>query len=62
MVRTTTYAENLLSLRVMEKLGMKFVRTVRMIVKERSQADIFHVDSSEVWHGYAVACALTKED
>jgi RimJ/RimL family protein N-acetyltransferase len=56
----TTYAENLPSRRVMEKLGMKLVRRFRLTVEDLAQVDTFHVDTLDLWDGDDVEYALRR--
>lgn len=59
-VVATTYQDNLASRRVMEKLGMTFVRAFRC-APEDLPSDTAYTDSVEVWDGEDVAYALDRE-
>lgn len=62
-VVATTYQDNLASIRVMEKAGLKFVRTYRMTVEELLANDTAaHSASEELWDGDDVEYELLKED
>lgn len=58
----TTYEHNLGSRRVMEKVGMKLVRTYRMTAEEVAAAGTFVANPGEVWEGNDVEYALERED
>jgi RimJ/RimL family protein N-acetyltransferase len=55
-----TYSENLASRRVMEKSGMKLVRTYRMTPAELASA-MTYVPTDVIWHGDDVEYALDRE-
>ena len=60
-VFATTYQDNLASRRVMEKAGLKLVRTYRMTAAELlANETTFHSASEELWDGYDVEYALLK--
>ncbi|HYB02005.1 MAG TPA: GNAT family N-acetyltransferase [Ktedonobacteraceae bacterium] len=62
-VVATTYEDNLASIRVMEKAGLKFVRTYRMTVEELLANDTAaHSASEELWDGDDVEYELLKTD
>ena len=62
-VVATTYQDNLASIRVMEKAGLKFVRTYRMTVEELLANDTAaHSASEELWDGDDVEYELLKTD
>lgn len=62
-VFATTYLDNLASRRVMEKVGLKLVRTYRMTVAGLLANDsISHSTSEELWNGDDVEYALLKAD
>ena len=57
-----TYSENVASRRVMEKAGLKHVRTFRMTPTEIAAADTFQGSSDEVWDADDVEYALDAAD
>jgi RimJ/RimL family protein N-acetyltransferase len=62
-VVATTYQDNLASIRVMEKAGLKFVRTYRMTVEELLASDTAaRSTSEELWDGDDVEYELLKDD
>ena len=62
-VVATTYQDNLASRRVMEKAGLKFVRTYRMTVAELlTNNTTSHSISEELWDGDDVEYELLKAD
>jgi RimJ/RimL family protein N-acetyltransferase len=62
-VVATTYQDNLASIRVMEKAGLKFVRAFRMTVEELLTSDTAaHSTSEELWAGDDVEYELLKDD
>ena len=62
-VLATTYQDNLASLRVMEKAGLKLVRTYRMTIAELQANDTTsHNTSEELWDGFDVEYELLKAD
>ena len=61
-VSATTYEENLASRRVMEKLGMKLVRTYRMTPAELLAEPTFDTTGEEPWDGDDVEYALERSD
>ncbi|NKB69467.1 MAG: GNAT family N-acetyltransferase [Candidatus Latescibacteria bacterium] len=58
----STYQDNTPSLRVMEKAGLKFVRSFRITVADMQQSDTYHVDTdeAEIWDGDDVEYALDR--
>ena len=56
----TTYEANRASIRVMEKVGMRFAHSVRMSAADIAAADTYHSDSVEVWDGCDLEYALTR--
>lgn len=60
-VTATTYQDNLASRRVMEKVGMRLVRTYRPTPADVVAADTF-VPAGEVWDGDDVEYALAKAE
>lgn len=62
-VDATTYQNNLASIRVMEKAGLKFVRAYRMTIEELLANDTAaHSASEELWDGDDVEYELLKND
>ncbi|MEM8535576.1 MAG: GNAT family N-acetyltransferase [Chloroflexota bacterium] len=61
-VVATTYEENIGSRRVMEKVGMKLMRTFRITVDDLVHSGSFHSTSLEVWDGADVEYALERAD
>jgi RimJ/RimL family protein N-acetyltransferase len=61
-VVATTYQDNLASRRVMEKAGLRLVRTFRITPEELAAAGTFQVTSQEPWDGDDVEYALRKAD
>jgi len=59
-VVATTYQDNLASRRVMEKVGMKFVRAFRLTPEDIIKSDTSVTDSMAVWEGDDVAYALAR--
>ncbi|MHB8645177.1 MAG: GNAT family N-acetyltransferase [Thermomicrobiales bacterium] len=60
-VFATTYQDNLGSRRVMEKAGMRLVRTFRMTTEELL-AHGYHATSEDLWDGDDVEYALEKAE
>ena len=61
-VVATTYQDNLASRRVMEKAGMRLVRTFRMTSSDLQQEGTCHIPSLDLWDGDDVEYALDKAD
>jgi RimJ/RimL family protein N-acetyltransferase len=61
-VTATTYGENVGSRRVMEKLGMRLVRTYRMTVEELKFHNAYDADNPDLWPGDDVEYAITREE
>ena len=61
-VIATTYEENRASRRVMEKLGMRYVRSFRYSEAEIGASDTSYTDSAEVWPGEDVEYALERAE
>jgi RimJ/RimL family protein N-acetyltransferase len=61
-VCATTYEDNIASRRVMEKAGMKVVRTYHSTPEEIAAAGTFVATPGEVWDGDDVEYALEKAD
>jgi RimJ/RimL family protein N-acetyltransferase len=61
-VFATTYQDNLASRRVMEKAGLRLVRTYRITLADLLAADTYHSTSEELWDGDDVEYALLKAD
>ena len=56
----STYEANRASIRVMEKVGMRFAHSVRLSAADIAAADTYHSDSVEVWDGCDLEYALTR--
>ena len=56
----TTYQDNLASRRVMEKIGMRFVRAFRYTPEDIKKSDTSMTDSVAVWDGDDVEYALSN--
>jgi RimJ/RimL family protein N-acetyltransferase len=61
-VVATTYQDNLASRRVMEKAGLRLVRTYRLTPADLQATGTFDATSLEVWDGDEVEYALRKAD
>src|SRR5947209_20105481 len=61
-VFATTYQDNLASRRVMEKAGLKLVRTYRITLADLLATGTFHITSEDLWDGDDVEYALLKAD
>lgn len=61
-VIATTYEENAASRRVMEKLGMRFIRSFRYSAEEIGASDTSYTGSAEVWPGEDVAYAIERAE
>jgi len=61
-VFATTYQDNLASRRVMEKVGMRLVRSYRLTPADLVAAGAFHSASQDLWEGDEVEYALKKAD
>jgi RimJ/RimL family protein N-acetyltransferase len=61
-VIATTYEENGASRRVMEKLGMRYVRAFRLTPEELTRSDTHHAESVEVWNGDDVEYCITRDE
>lgn len=61
-VVATTYQDNLASRRVMEKVGMKLVRTFRITPADLIGMGTYHVSSPDLWDGDDVEYALERAD
>lgn len=61
-VSAHTYQDNQASRRVMEKCGMRFVRSYRITLEELLQTGTFDVASNELWDGDDVEYAITREE
>ena len=57
-VVASTYQDNLASQRVMQKLGMRFVRRFRLSMADIQKSDTSHTDSVEIWDGDDVEICL----
>ncbi|MEM7799890.1 MAG: GNAT family N-acetyltransferase [Chloroflexota bacterium] len=62
LIVATTYEANLGSRRVMEKLGMRHVRSFRLTPEDLQTSDTSHQESEEVWDGDDVEYAITREE
>ena len=61
-VFATTYEENIGSRRVMEKAGLKLVRTFRSTPEELAAGGTYVFTPDEVWEGEDVEYALEREE
>jgi RimJ/RimL family protein N-acetyltransferase len=61
-VLATTYQDNLASRRVMEKCGMRLVRTFRLTEDDLDADASFYSTSEQLWDGDDVEYAITKEE
>jgi RimJ/RimL family protein N-acetyltransferase len=61
-VVATTYQDNLASRRVMEKVGMRLVRSYRLTPEDLLAADTFDGASQDMWDGDDVEYALERAD
>lgn len=61
-VVATTYEENVASMRVMERLGMRLVRRFRLTTDDLLASDTHHVSSLDLWDGDDLEYALTRAD
>jgi RimJ/RimL family protein N-acetyltransferase len=61
-VYATTYEFNAASRRVMEKLGMRLVRSFRLAADDLAGAGTFAGGAREVWEGDEVEYAITREE
>ena len=61
-VTATTYSANQASRRVMEKLGMTFLRSFRMTADDLSSSDTSFHTAEHVWDGDDVEYCLEKAD
>jgi RimJ/RimL family protein N-acetyltransferase len=61
-VVATAYQDNLASRRVLEKAGLRLVRTFRLTPADLLAADTFHVASPYVWDGDDVEYALDRAE
>ena len=59
-VVATTYEHNILSRRVMEKVGMVLIRRFRLTPEALQNTDTFYTGTLEVWDGEDVEYALEK--
>ena len=59
-VVATTYGENLASRRVMEKVGMRLVRTFRLMPEDLQATASYHVTPADIWDGDDVEYAIEK--
>jgi RimJ/RimL family protein N-acetyltransferase len=59
-VVATTYQDNMASRRVLEKAGLRLVRTFRLTPADLLAQDTFHAASQELWDGDDVEYALEK--
>jgi RimJ/RimL family protein N-acetyltransferase len=58
----TTYETNQASRRLMERVGMRFIRTFRLTNADLEQADTHHAESAVLWDGEDVEYAIDKSD
>lgn len=61
-VVATTYQDNHASRRVMEKVGMRLVRSYRLTAADLAAHTTFDTASQDVWDGDEVEYALSKAD
>ena len=61
-VVASTFGVNIASRRVMEKAGLKLVRTYRITLSELLAAETYHVPSLDLWDGDDVEYALDTAD
>ncbi len=61
-VHATTYQDNLASRRVMEKVGMRLVRSYRLTPADLAAEGTFHSTSQDLWEGDEVEYALVKAE
>lgn len=61
-VAASTYEYNRASRRVMEKLGMRHVRSFRPTPDDLARTDTFAPDAGEVWDGDEVEYAITRDE
>jgi len=61
-VFATTYQDNLASRRVMEKVGMRLVRTYRLTPADLVAEGTFHSTAQDLWEGDEVEYALVKAE
>ncbi|MCL4831108.1 MAG: GNAT family N-acetyltransferase [Caldilineaceae bacterium] len=61
-VTATTYEENRASRRVMEKLGMRYIRSFRYSAEEIGASDTSYTQSAEVWPGEDVEYAISRAE
>lgn len=61
-VMAGTYEHNVRSRRVMEKLGMRLVRSARASSEDIAAADTYEVSSTEPWPGDDVEYAIDVDD
>jgi RimJ/RimL family protein N-acetyltransferase len=61
-VFATTYQDNLASRRVMEKAGLRLVRTYRLTLADLLAAGTYDSTSQDLWEGDDVEYALEKAD
>jgi RimJ/RimL family protein N-acetyltransferase len=61
-VVATTYEHNLASRRVMEKAGLRLVRSYRLTPADLLAAGTYYATSEDVWDGDEVEFALEKSD
>ncbi len=61
-VHATTYQDNLASRRVMEKVGMRLVRSYRLTPADLVAEGTFHSTAQDLWEGDEVEYALVKAE
>jgi RimJ/RimL family protein N-acetyltransferase len=61
-VLATTYQDNLASRRVMEKVGMRLVRSFRLTAEDLQAAGTFQAEPGDLWDGDDVEYALDRAD
>lgn len=61
-VHATTYEHNVASRRVMERVGMRLVRSFRLTAADLAKTDTFDAGSLEVWDGDEVEYAIERAE
>ncbi len=61
-VHATTYQDNLASRRVMEKVGLRLVRSYRLTPADLAAEGTFHSAAQDLWEGDEVEYALVKAE
>ncbi len=58
----TTYEANQASRRLMERIGMRFIRTFRLTNADLEGEDTHHAESPQLWDGEDVEYAINRSD